>query len=480
MSITQKFTSPSSAVSDLNSNISIGIGGFGTAGSPFALLAAVREIDITNIELIANNGGLYDWALGGFLQEGRVRRVVATHIGGNKPLEKAFREGRIEVELVPQGTLAERLRAGGAGIGGFLTPTGADTMVELGKMPWKYDENGTIISESKKKRSFTIDGVHYILETALKPNVALVHAWRGDELGNLIFRESARNFNPLFAMASELTIAEVEELVPAGELDPNDIHTPSIFVDRIVEVSNSHLVMPEIPSHIKYGSFHQLSSADEIKTAIAKRAAAELKKGEYVNLGTGIPTLVPGYINREMNVIIHSENGILGVDGLVSEEENIDVDLIDASKAPCTVRPGAAFFDSALSFAMVRGRHLDVSILGAMEVSQHGDIANWMIPGQAVAGMGGAMDLVLGAKRIIVTMMHCKPNGESKIVEDCTLPLTGKRAVSTIVTDLAVIDIEPEGLVLREVAQGSSVDEVVRLTGAPIRVPDALRSPVKG
>lgn len=414
--------------------------------------------------------------------------MIVSFIGNNKSLGQQYHDGRVAIELCPQGTIAERLRAAGAGIPAFFTGTGSSTFIETGEIPIRLGRKDpatgkhAILEAGRPRETRIFDGRRYLMETALKGDVAIVRAWKVDEAGNCIFRSTTKTYGVLMPKAARMAIVEAEHIVPIGSLDPDHIDLPSIYIDRICPAtSDKHiekLVLAPSSDTDPAKNNSASASADADTTArnrIARRAAREFKDGMYVNLGVGIPTLAPSFLPASTKVWLQSENGIIGMGPYPRTRAEADPDTINAGKESVTLVPGASTFDSAESFGMIRGGHIDVSLLGALQVSATGDLANYIIPGKAFNGMGGAMDLVSNPDRtkIVVCTYHSDKDGRSKIVDSCDLPLTGKGVVSTIITELGVFQVDRtggKGLVLTETAEGVSVDTVRERTAAKFTV----------
>jgi len=428
------------------------VGGFGMNGTPVHLLHALAETDVKDLVFIGNNIG--EPGLGGsrLLRNGQVRKAVGSFFTSNPEAVAAAHAGKIEAELIPQGTFSEALRAGGAGLGGFFTPTSA----------------GTMLAESRETRS--INGREMVFIEPIRGDIAFIRAWRADTAGNLQYRMTENNFNHAIATAAGTVIAEVEEIVPAGEIDADAVHTPGCFVDYLVQ-ANVRLEHLGVSASIKDSG----KKVDARRMAMAKAALGLLRRGDVVNLGVGIPTLVADLISPEDGIILHSENGMLGMGPEPAEGGAMEYP-VNAGKIPVTALPGASYFDSATSFAMIRGGHIDVAVMGGLQVDQHGNLANWAIPNSPLLGVGGAMDLASGAKRLVVTMTHTNKDGTSKVVENCDLPLTARGAVNILITDLAIFEFDDGGMTLSALMPGSSIEDVKQHTTANYRISDSLET----
>lgn len=417
-------------------------GGFGMTGNPVHLMHALAETGTKNLTFIGNNVGESGIGGGKLLRNGQLKKMIGSFFTSNPEAVKAAQEGLVEYELLPQGTLAEALRAGGAGIGGFFTPTSA----------------GTALAEGRETKIF--NGEEQVLIPSLRGNVAFIRAWKADTAGNLQYRMTEQNFNRAMATAADLVIVEVEEIVTVGEILPEFIHTPGSYVDYLVKAK---LTLDDLGSSASVASSKKVS---ENRMNMAKRALKELKKGDVVNLGIGIPTLVADLISSEDGIILHTENGMLGVGPAPTDGGGAMDYPVNAGKIPVTALQGASYFDSSDSFAMIRGKHIDVAVMGGLQVDEAANLANWAVPGQPLLGVGGAMDLASGAKKLIITMMHNEKNGDAKIVPFCDLPLTALKAVDMVITDKAVFKFRNEKLTLTEIMPGATLEEVRELTTA--------------
>ncbi len=418
-------------------------GGFGMTGNPVHLIHALAKTSTNNLTYIGNNIGEPNLGGGKLLLNGQIKKMIGSFFTSNPDAVRAAQNGDVEYELLPQGTLGEAIRAGGMGIGGFYTPTSV----------------GTLLAEGMEIRH--LNGINQVFVTSIRGNVAFIRAWKADTAGNLIYRLTEQNFNPSMALAADLVIAEVEEIVSEGQLDPNQIHTQACFVDYLVV---SKLEKKDLGSSASVKE--SLKKVDDDRMTIAKRALNELKKGNVVNLGIGIPTLIADLIKAEHGIILHSENGMLGVGPEPEDGSGAMQNPVNAGKIPVTPVPGASYFDTTTSFGMIRGGHIDLAVMGGLQVDSSGNLANYAVPGKPLLGVGGAMDLASGANKLIITMFHTNKDGSSKIVNRCTLPVTALKAVDMIITELAVFAIESDQLILKELMSGATIEQVREQTEA--------------
>jgi len=478
------YSTTEEAVADIPSGSKLLVGGFGLCGTPQALIQALQKQGAKDLTVVSNNAGVDEWGLGLLLQTKQIKRMISSYVGENKTFEAQYLSGELEVELTPQGTLAERIRAGGAGIPAFFTATAYGTVIHNGGFPIKYKPGSKDVEIAGGGREHrNIDGRDYILEPSITGDYALIKAYQADTRGNLRFRGTARNFNPAMASAGKITIVEAEEIVPAGTFSPEDVHVPGVFVNRIV-------APPKYEKRIERRTVRkEAAPADDgakkaesidpttlnTRERIVRRAALEFQDGMYVNLGIGMPTLASNYIPEGMHIELQSENGLLGM-GPYPLDADADADLINAGKETVSYLPSSSIFGSDDSFAMIRGGHMQLTILGALQVAPNGDLANWIIPGKMVKGMGGAMDLVSSGSKVVVTMEHTA-KGNPKILPECTLPLTGKGVVDMVITEMCVFVFDKKSgkMILTELAPGVTVEQVKAATTAPFEVSSDLK-----
>ena len=447
------------ALRDVFDGAMVCVGGFGPIKNrPIDLLNALAEQPNARNLTIVSNGFPHQ----PLAENHQVKKLIGA-FGGSvyrraAASEEQIRSGELEFEPSPQGIFTERLRAGAGGIAAFFSPVGAHT----------------VVAANKERRS--IEGRDYILEAALRPDFGLIRAEKADLAGNLTGIGTTINFHPVMAAASRVTIAEVDEIVPVGAIAAEDVKVPGIFVDRLVLHDSSRDEQHDADERQRrqrreVGATRAVGLTSD---QMARRAAQLLKAGQYVNLGMGIPTRVANYITAESGVMLHAENGFLGY-GPEPTEADFKWQYYNAQGQPVTSLPGSSVFDSFAAFTMARGGHLDVVILGGLQVSRDGDLANWWAPHMAAGGMGGAMDLCTDVPELIVIMDHTTREGEKKILNQCTYPLTAPRCVTKIITDLAYIEVQQGSLVLRELAPGVSVEYVQERTEPVLELAADLR-----
>jgi 3-oxoacid CoA-transferase len=443
----------SDAVSDVESGSTIGIAGFGLIhGFPVHLIAALRAKELHDLTIVCNSLGRDPAHPVSLILAGQASRLIASfsaRAGGVAGSAPALSPVPLSVELVPQGVLVERLRAVAAGTGAFYSPVGEDT----------------VITEGKERRVFA--GTTYVLELPLHLDYALIYARKADRAGNVSFRGTSQNFGPSFAKGAKTVIVEVDELVDVGEIAPCDVDLPGIFVDRVVRRAQKEASLWRIPREPAEARTY-LGRRGRTATQIAQRVADILPDGSYVNLGVGLPTMVSDHLGGR-DVVLHAENGVLGYGRRIGPEE-ADPDYYNAGAEPVSLRPGASVFDSTQAFEIARSGRLTAVVLGAFQIDRRGSFSNWTTPEMGGGAIGGAMDLLVKPGKLIIAMWHCERSGQPKIVNACEYEVTGTARVDLVVTDLAVVERDDRGLVLRECAPGFEAADVVELTEAPLVV----------
>ncbi|EGS22234.1 coenzyme A transferase-like protein [Thermochaetoides thermophila DSM 1495] len=483
--INKIYPSAAEALKDMKPNTTLLCGGFGLCGVPDTLIdELLNKPEITGLTAVSNNAGTDNSGLGKLLKTKQIKKMIASYIGENKTFEQMYLKGEIELELTPQGTLAERCAAGGKGIPAFYTPAAFGTVVQTGELPLRNNPDGTPAEFSYPKDVKVFNGKPYLLEHAIEGDYAFVKAYKADRLGNCQFRLAAHNFNGAMGRNAKMTIVEAEHIVEPGEIPPEAVHLPGIYVQRVIKSTAPKniekytwtLDPEEAAQDPKAAAALGSGETKAKRERIVRRAAKEFQNGMYANLGIGMPMLAPAFVAEGIEVMLQSENGILGL-GPYPRKGEEDPDLINAGKETVTLKPGASVFGSEESFGMIRSGRINLTILGAMQVSANGDLANWMLPGK-VKGFGGAMDLVSNPSKtkVVVTMEHTDKKGNPKIVKQCAFPLTGRQCVSRIITELGVFDVDfAQGLTLIEIADGVTVDEIRAKTEAPFKVADDLK-----
>lgn len=439
------------AVSGVTDGAVIAIGGFGVKHSfPVSLLVALRQQGARELTLVANSLGRGEHSAEALIDAGQVSRLIvafSARPGFDSSAERLIAAGKIELEIVPQGILVERLRAAAAGLAAFYSPTGV----------------GTSLTAGKERRKFS--GREFVLETALPVDYALLRAHRADRYGNAEFRGASENFNPAFGKGAGTTIVEADEIVEPGRIDPGRVGLPAIFVDYVVQ--STLRVVPDVTDGRRRPASARrayLGKQGWSRGEMAARVAREIPDGSYVNLGAGMPSLVAAEL-QDREVFLHAENGLLGYGRPVDTADQVDPDLFDAAGAFVGPRPGMSFFDSVTSFEIARSGRLDVVVLGGYQVDAAANLANWSNPGQVGGGVGGAMDLVTRPRTLIVMMQHCDPAGNPKLVGTCSYPLTGLQCVDIVVTDLGLFRYDEGQWQVAQTAPGFTAAEVMSLTG---------------